>query len=118
MSKKKIGMRMEVADEHGSALTRLDAKIKTRIEAQFANLLERNWTEIRAAMNSAAVEAGRHEKDTFEYPVAVKIAMEPRGDECGVRVAIAYGVKHSDETEQALVGAPELPGLETEKANK
>jgi hypothetical protein len=68
------------------------------------DLLTESWPQIVKTMGEASIEAGRHEKERFKFPVAWKVVLEPSGQECRVSAAIRYGASKSDTTDPTSVG--------------
>ncbi len=79
------------------------------------DILRENWPDAMKACGAAAIEAARHEKDSFKFKIGVVVIVEPRGDECIVNAELAYGLRRKDSTEPKNVGPMPLFERKAEK---
>jgi len=91
----------------------LEDRTREEAKAEVCALIDENWDDIASARDAAIIEAGKQGGDKkFTYPVALKFMQTPRGDECDLSASIAFGVRHTDETEPVTVDDhPQLPGM-------
>jgi len=91
----------------------LEDKTRTEVKAEVCALIDENWDEIARARDAATIEAGKQGGEKkFTYPVSLKFMQTPRGNECDLSASIAFGVRHTDETEPVTVDDhPQLPGM-------